>query len=381
MKYNKDRIKYRLCAKSNKGITLIALIVTIVVLLILAGITIASITGNNAPIDKAGQAKNSTEINAEIEELQQVISNAESKSFIHGNFSGNADVSDIKAALTNYVKDSSVITGNAPWQIESKKSGVKFLINQNYEVIEMPEKTGIATEMGVQVGDFVNYKAGNWTQEDLEKLGVKFDSTGNIIDYGSIYMGEDLFSNTANRFKFGGFTNDANKVIEKKFTNSKDESINVYSSYNCLFSGGWRVLNKNDDGSINIVHAGTPEGFWHYNLANKSIQIINDRDWSMYEDKKYCKSGMAHILTKEEIESIPQNNSLRKTGNYYYLPNYYNAGGLYYINNTGYMGGWSLHALGIRPVVTLKAECLFQNVNDENTTTHNTQETAWNLVI
>ncbi len=364
----------------EKGITLIALIITIVVLLILAGITIANITGGEGIIEQASTKKD----DATIANEKQILSNAVITASNESKF-GEINENNLRDALKDNITEIKGITENGPWKVTSSKSGINYLIKQNYEVIQFPENTGTGTEMGIQIGDFVNYKAGNWTQQDLEKLGVKFDSTGNITDYGPIYMGEDLFSDTANRFKFGGFTNDINKVIDKKITNSKDESINVYSSSNGssdgIFSGGWRVLNKNDDGSINIVHAGTPEGFWHYNQANKSLQIFNDRDWSMYEDNLYCISGTARLLKKEEIEAIPQNNSLRKNGNYYYLPLFYNSGGLYYVNNSGYLGGWVLYALGIRPVVTLKAECLFQNVNDENTTTHNTQETAWNLVI
>ncbi len=41
--------------KNNKGITLIALIVTIIVLLILAGITVALLTGDNGLIKNARQ--------------------------------------------------------------------------------------------------------------------------------------------------------------------------------------------------------------------------------------------------------------------------------------------------------------------------------------
>ena len=37
----------------NKGITLLALVITIIVLLILAGVTIASITGNSGGTSKA----------------------------------------------------------------------------------------------------------------------------------------------------------------------------------------------------------------------------------------------------------------------------------------------------------------------------------------
>ena len=46
--------------KTNKGITLIALVITIIVLLILAGVTIAMITGENGIITKANNSKNET---------------------------------------------------------------------------------------------------------------------------------------------------------------------------------------------------------------------------------------------------------------------------------------------------------------------------------
>lgn len=46
--------------KFNSGITLIALVVTIVVLLILAGVSISTLTGDNGIITRANQAKEST---------------------------------------------------------------------------------------------------------------------------------------------------------------------------------------------------------------------------------------------------------------------------------------------------------------------------------
>ena len=45
--------------KSNKGITLIALVVTIIVLVILAGIAVAALMGDNGIIKRAGEAKES----------------------------------------------------------------------------------------------------------------------------------------------------------------------------------------------------------------------------------------------------------------------------------------------------------------------------------
>ena len=53
--------------KKNKGITLIALVITIIVLLILAGISIATLTGENGLLTKANKAKEQTEIADTIE--------------------------------------------------------------------------------------------------------------------------------------------------------------------------------------------------------------------------------------------------------------------------------------------------------------------------
>ncbi len=51
----KNKLKEQL--KTNKGITLIALVITIIVLLILAGVTIATLTGDNGILTKAQSAK------------------------------------------------------------------------------------------------------------------------------------------------------------------------------------------------------------------------------------------------------------------------------------------------------------------------------------
>ena len=52
----------------EKGITLIALVVTIIVLLILAGVTISMLTGDNGILKRANEAKKKTEIATEEEQ-------------------------------------------------------------------------------------------------------------------------------------------------------------------------------------------------------------------------------------------------------------------------------------------------------------------------
>ena len=57
---------------NNKGITLIALVITVIVLLILAAVSIATLTGENGILTRANDAKENTE-KAEEDELKKLI--------------------------------------------------------------------------------------------------------------------------------------------------------------------------------------------------------------------------------------------------------------------------------------------------------------------
>ena len=60
--------------QANKGITLIALVITIIVLLILAGVTIATLTGKNGILEKVNQSKKENEKAERIEMAELYIS-------------------------------------------------------------------------------------------------------------------------------------------------------------------------------------------------------------------------------------------------------------------------------------------------------------------
>ena len=63
--------------KQVKGITLIALVVTIIVLLILAGVSIAMLTSDNGILTQANNVKKQTEISSEKEAIQLTMINKE----------------------------------------------------------------------------------------------------------------------------------------------------------------------------------------------------------------------------------------------------------------------------------------------------------------
>ena len=101
--------------KQKRGITLIALVVTIVVLIILAGISIGVLTGDNGIIDQAHTAKEDTEIASWEEQIDVAIIDAENKH-------RNPTLDDVKEELKNkgviddysQVDKDGVITTNEP---------------------------------------------------------------------------------------------------------------------------------------------------------------------------------------------------------------------------------------------------------------------------
>ena len=93
--------------KRNKGITLIALVVTIIVLLILAGISISMLTGQNGILTNASKAKNETG-EAQIEEKVKLsVGDALTRG------TGTLEDENLKSALNSYIgKDNYKITGD-----------------------------------------------------------------------------------------------------------------------------------------------------------------------------------------------------------------------------------------------------------------------------
>ena len=100
--------------KGKKGITLIALVITIIVLLILAGVTIATLTGDNGLLQKATNAKE-TSTNGEIEEEIKLawnkvysdyyLDNSQTKAErLEKELSNNAKVTEVgnKLNISNY---------------------------------------------------------------------------------------------------------------------------------------------------------------------------------------------------------------------------------------------------------------------------------------
>ena len=113
--------------KESKGITLIALVITIIVLLILAGVAIATLTGDNGILKKAGDAKTQTEQAKEDENLKIAIAGS------YGT-DGKLNLKDLKDNLEN--QGINYDKNNTGFPLEVTVNGEKKKIDANGNIIE-----------------------------------------------------------------------------------------------------------------------------------------------------------------------------------------------------------------------------------------------------
>lgn len=199
----------------------------------------------------------------------------------------------------------------------------------------------------VQQGDYIDYSAGTWTQEEINKL-----KQSNL--YSEDYREE---------FKFNGF-----KVGTSRDTNAYDPNT----------PAAWRIL-YNTGENITIINAGATEGFcspFYDNCAyyiyfiftgEKHKEDISDivksntipRDWSMYENPEYAVQGSARLITLKEAYCITEDdketsNDLRSIGIKYYTSRLHCDQDMWTVEESGKLDRWGGGNYAIRPVVTLK---------------------------
>ena len=150
----------------NNGITLIALVITIIVLLILAGVTIASITGENGILSKATSARdNNAKASAEERVKTEVLGSYGSD--------GNLSLDDLNKNLTNieglkYILKDGLISS---WFIEGRLS-------------KYPSSVGVWNlKQDYLLKDYINfYSGGTIEYKNIDGSSVKTE----VIPYNQM---------------------------------------------------------------------------------------------------------------------------------------------------------------------------------------------------
>lgn len=136
--------------KNQKGITLVALVITIIVLLILAGVALSLVAGNEGILTKAVTAVDETEYSSAKEQAELAI--AETVADYYEAKYVNRDTT-VEADINKYVADN--ITKNAPTDYNLSISGINVTVSR---------KNGNTT---LWTGTLSNGKVNSWTRASV----------------------------------------------------------------------------------------------------------------------------------------------------------------------------------------------------------------------
>ena len=251
IKRTMDKIK-----KQQKGITLIALVVTIIILLILAGVSIAMLTSNNGVLTQAKRAKENTRV-GEVQEKVKLAAQAA----LTDNLGNGIEKEKFQEELNN------MFTQGEQVGLEYDKTNKKYTVTvDKYEVeVSNMGAVGEAKEAVIQAKLTLTYK--NTEQKAGENVAKVVDKNVPI----------------PTNFYYVGGTKDTGVVISD---NSADENQGVDSN----LSGNqfvWVPVNQNQKLQIDVT-------------SKDDISSISLKD--PFGEEKLTESNVGKTYNKKDQE-------------------------------------------------------------------------------
>ena len=163
--------------KNARGITLIALVITIIVLLILAGVTIATLTGDNGILTRANEAKEYTEIGKEKEWINLSVSTIKANHLSKGE-NGTIGLTEFEKELKKY--DSGVtVTGEKDLIITFSSGRTYTYNNEDGNIDSIYDKNSLLWEYDEITGTIIKYIGENI--DEIETLVIPSEIDGTKI--------------------------------------------------------------------------------------------------------------------------------------------------------------------------------------------------------
>ena len=303
----------------NKGITLIALIVTIVVLLILAGVTINAITGSESAMEKATEAREKDKQGAELEAIKLAVVNS-----VANGLTGLVDTDSLKTGLVGLIQENpeDVIVGNGPWVVTSP-SGLVYEINQNTSVnklnplnissnltiAENKVKTLTVKKYGSAVGKQVS-----WSKEG--NIAFVTDSTGNTTienpTTDTIYIKAGAYDDgTSGKVIISANdeeSQDCSITVAEREWSKIGESVTYQSKYekDNNITIGWRLFYRDEE-----------DNGYTYIIANKLSSEyepeVNSENTGLYKPSNYSSSYTKDAFSSNKNVAKKMNTILANT--------------------------------------------------------------------
>ena len=216
--------------KNQKGITLIALVITIIVLLILAGVSISMVLGENGVLSQANKSKTETEISSEKEMVGLAYSGLNSEVLI-----GNKEkvtASELEEEINRLYGEEKVTVTE-----ENKILIVKFILSQReYEI----NSNGSIKEH-INIEEVLANASKHPDQTLTEDVGVAEDGTIVNLDLWNYKLGSDnkYYLGEPGSSSYSGYNNE--DIVDGKIQGKipmyikEDNDGNFYTVENIMF--------------------------------------------------------------------------------------------------------------------------------------------------
>ena len=304
---NKTRLKE--LKKSSKGVTLIALVITIIVLLILAGVSIAMLTGDNGILTQATEAKKANIAGAEKEQIRLAMQSKKMEKMAD-NISRTVTAEELKNQLiADGAKNVTVEDGeNGSLVVKYQDSKNQYTVNQNGEIGDNGGNPGTGDGGTGSLPSTADTKpflpdGATVVENDLNKGVVIKDSNGNYwtwievpksiyanttynggteptssTDYAKI---ESTMQNYAKDYRESGYTDTWYSEEQHGFKNAEEYNNHKNAMLKNVYENGGFYIGRYETGtetlrtssSANLTTPVIQEGAYPYNyVTNKQAQ-------------------------------------------------------------------------------------------------------------
>ena len=359
--------------KEKRGITLIALVITIIVLLILAGISITMLSGDNGVLTKAGESKNLAEIGQEKENISLAYNSVIIDKIEQG--LNAMAVDEFDKAIKTYDAGASS-TSERDKIVVTFSNGHKYSIYNGGKVTEYTTKPYAVDELTVKVsGDtvtspyYVNYPSAKGTIKcrvlyNDSPYGLQIISTNSVTE---VLIGKDDPNEnvTGNMGSIDRCINSYNRAITT--LNEKAEEYITTSDGKILATDarcvGSNPLNKNYPDNL----TGDERIAQMFTTENEQT-FMNDYNEKPFKSNDHWKTDYDRLFRLDSLKTNEANNDwyylARRLGFPYNGSNFcisiingnngtINNWGLFHVNTLGVIDSYTNYNQGLRPVFTL----------------------------
>lgn len=332
----------------EKGITLIALVITIIVLLILAGVTIATLTGENGILTKATQARDNTIIAQEKEQVQTAYAAAMMDAY---------DQEDKTITQAMLQQEMNNLTGENATEVTDNGDGsfnVHFKDTENNYRVDNEGVTEVITE-----------PTETMSLLDMYENGQNCENPDECTDGTHLHIGDFMTYNNPTEASVEILATDTG--MDKAGVKVTNQTFNVSATENQL---NWQVLGIDEEtGGIKLIGDSVIKNsrattvndpyFYLYGATGYVNGISQmDKICQMYKNEYATKARAVKVEDIDELFGIKTEEDIQK---YDILGEY----GTPYTLNNGYTPESYLKNQTVTEQVTRNTYVYYYNIPEE----------------